>query len=301
MPVTLQQLQTFRSVARQLSFSAAARELFTTQPHVSNQIRSLEEHYRLPLFVRTRGQISLTEAGTALYAKVTTILAEVGESEQIVREFRRLDRGSVRVAATSSFGNHLLPGLIADFHTARPEITVIAQVGNTERVWEMAENDEAELAVTTAQPPTTRKLNAEPFVRDDLVLLCPSRMDVSDRVSADDLAGMRLVLREEGSLTLTVLRQLLEGRDLRVAAQLSGTAAVNEAVAAGVGVSLVPESSVGAWLAAGSVTIRRLQGVELKHDYVLAYSPSRFQTSAASALLDHLRGWAQRRATRRLG
>ena len=53
MAVTLQQLEIFRAVAQNLSFSVAARQVYTSQPHVSNQIRKLEEHYRVPLFVRS--------------------------------------------------------------------------------------------------------------------------------------------------------------------------------------------------------------------------------------------------------
>lgn len=60
---SLQQLQFFRAVARNLSFSQAAAELYTSQPYVSNQIRKLEDHFGVPLFVRSHPQISLTEAG----------------------------------------------------------------------------------------------------------------------------------------------------------------------------------------------------------------------------------------------
>src|SRR5699024_2634269 len=107
MAVTLQQLEIFRAVAQNLSFSVAARQVYTSQPHVSNQIRKLEEHYRVPLFVRSRPGISLTEAGAALYERITAILDDIDEAEQGIQQFRGLRRGSVTVAATASAGNHL--------------------------------------------------------------------------------------------------------------------------------------------------------------------------------------------------
>lgn len=295
MTVSLQQLQAFRSVVRNRSFSVAARELFSSQPHVSNQIRSLEQHYRTALFTRSKGKIELTEAGSALYDKVNVIIEELRDAERIVGEFRGLRRGSVRIAATSSFGNHLLPGLIADFQAGHPEIAVIAQVANTDRVWQLVDNDEAELAITTEQPPTSRRLNAEPFVADPLVLVAPIDLELPDPPSVEVFTERPLVIREEGSLTLTVLRGLLGDREPTVAAQLTGTAAVNEAVAAGVGISLVPQSSVQAWQRAGTISVHRLSRPELRHVYVLVHAASRFQSTAAGALLSHLRGWAEDR------
>ncbi|SDT32218.1 LysR family transcriptional regulator [Microlunatus soli] len=298
MTVSLQQLQTFRAVVRNQSFSLAAKELFTSQPHVSNQIRSLEQHYRVALFSRSKGKIDLTEAGAALYAKVNVIVEELQDAERIVGDFRGLRRGSIRIAATSSFGNHLLPGVIADFQQQRPDITVLAQVANTDRVWEMLDNDEAELAITTEQPPKTRRLTAEPFVADGLVLVAPVGWELPDPVTPEVFAELPLVLREEGSLTLTVLRRLLGDHEPTVAAQLTGTAAVNEAVAAGVGISLVPESSVDAWQRAATIAVHRWADLELHHDYVLVHASSRFQSAATSALLTHLRAWADERRRR---
>lgn len=77
MAVSLQQLEMFRAVARNLSFSVAAREAYTSQPHVSNQIRKLEQHYGIALFVRSRPGITLTEAGAALYERIDKILADL--------------------------------------------------------------------------------------------------------------------------------------------------------------------------------------------------------------------------------
>ncbi|WP_020390475.1 LysR family transcriptional regulator [Kribbella catacumbae] len=291
MAVTLQQLEIFRAVAGNLSFSVAAREVYTSQPHVSNQIRKLEEHYGIPLFVRSRPGITLTEAGAVLYERINRILADLEGAEQLIQQFRGLRRGSVRLAATSSVGNHVLPGLIASFQREHREIVISLRVSNTDHVWSLVEADEAELAVTPLQP-LSRELTYEPFSTDDLVVVAPAGMELPDPLTVAALAELPLVTREEGSLTLNQQQELLRSYDTTVVAQLSGTTAVNEAVAAGTGVSLVPESAVRAWVDAGLVSIRRLSDAAPKHDYFLVYSPQRYLTPATRALIEHLRSWS---------
>lgn len=290
MAVTLQQFEYFCAVARNLSFSSAARDLYTSQPYVSNQIRRLEEHYGVPLFVRSSPRISLTEAGEALYAQIEGILGEVDQLELVVKQFHGLARGSIRVGATASAGNHVLPELIASFHRKFPDILVHARVGNTEDVVEWLELDEAEIGIGP-QVPNTKNLTAEPFYRERLVVLHPSSMDLPDPLPAAMLAGLPKVAREEGSLTLAKMHDLLAEHPggLDVVAELTGTTSVNEAVAAGLGVSLVPERSAEPWLSAGSVGKCTVEDTDLYHDFYLIYAQQRYITPATKAFIEHLR------------
>jgi DNA-binding transcriptional LysR family regulator len=291
MAVTLQQLEIFRAVARNLSFSVAAKEVYTSQPHVSNQIRKLEEHYRVPLFIRSRPGIALTEAGLALYERINIILSDIEEAEHVIEQFRGLQRGTVRLAATASPGNHVIPGIVAAFQRKHPDVVVRMQVTNTEDVLGQVDRDEAELAITPRRP-QWGDLESESLYAEDLVVLFPSSMDVPDPLTVAGFATLPLVVREDGSLTWEIMRDLLEDHDPKVVAQLGGTTAVNEAVAAGLGVSLVPETSAKAWLEAGSVQVRRLQDADPQHHFFLIHSPQRYVTPATRALIEHLRAWA---------
>lgn len=291
MPVTFQQLEIFRAVARHLSFSVAAQEIYTSQPHVSNQIRKLEEHYRVPLFIRSHPGITLTEAGVALYERVSRILDDLDEAEQIVQEFRGLHRGTVKLAATESAGNHVVPGLAAAFRQSYPEIVVRMRVGNTEDVLTWLENDEAELGICPRRP-ESRFLTSEPFYEEPLVVIHPADMGLQDPLPVRDFATLPLVIREDGSLTQTKTFELLAGAPVRMVAQLGGPAAVNEAVAAGLGVSLVPERSAQAWVEAGSVGTVRLADADPRHTFFLVFSQQRYVTPATRALIDHLRAAA---------
>lgn len=290
MNITLQQLEFFRTVARHLSFSNAAKELYTSQPYVSNQIRRLEDHYGVPLFVRSHPRIALTEAGQALYDRIDRILDDVDELEHLVQQFQGLRRGTITLAATASAGNHVIPDMIASFQREYPDIVVRARVGNTEDVQEWLDLDEAEIGVTP-QRPQAGQMICEPYYTEALVVITPAAMDLPDPVSLAELAALPKVIREDGSLTLTKMNELLEdypsGTDF--IAQFGGTTAVNEAVAAGLGVSLVPERSAKPWLDAGSVRKVTLRDITLDHSFYLVYSQQRYITPATRTLIEHLR------------
>lgn len=290
MAVSLQQLEFFRAVSRRLSFSHAAKELYTSQPYVSNQIRKLEDHFGVPLFVRSHPRIALTEAGEALYERINRILDSVDELEVVVQQFQGLQRGTVQFAATESAGNHVLPGLIASFHREHPDIVVLGRVGNTEEVRSWLDLDEVEIGISP-QKPDAATLASVPFYREPLVVIAPADLDLPDPLPLAQFAALPKVAREDGSLTLARMCEVLEpyadGTDF--VAQLSGTTAVNEAVAAGLGVSLVPERSTKAWVDAGSIKTAALEGQHLSHDFYVLYPQQRYLTPAARALIDHLR------------
>jgi len=292
MAVTLPQLEIFRAVARNLSFSVAARELYTSQPHVSNQIRRLEEHYRVPLFVRSRPGVALTEAGAALYERITVILDDIDEAERVVEQFRGLRRGTVSVAATASVGNHVLPGIIAGFRRGHPEIVVHLHVSNTEEALAFVEGDEAELAVVPARP-EGRDLEWEPLCDEDLIVLSPRELELPAVITLDRFATLPLIAREEGSLTLGLMNELLAERDVSYVAHLAGTTAINEAVAAGLGASLVPEWSSRPWIGGGEVRVSRLDQLQPRHAFSLVHFSRRYVTPATRALLGALREWRE--------
>lgn len=290
MSPTLQQFEFFRAVARNLSFSQAAKELYTSQPYVSNQIRRLESHYDVPLFVRSQPQIALTEAGRALYERIEDILDDVARLDQLAQQFQGLRRGSVRLAATASAGNHVIPRLITSFNRDHPGIVITAMVGNTGDVVDWLGVDEVELGISPRRC-DSRTLVSEELYREPLVVICPADMDLPEPLTPEHLARLPKVAREEGSGTLARMRELLSPypAGTEFVAQLSGTTAVNQAVASGLGVSLVPEYSAGAWLDAGAVRRRTLAGVCAHHTFYLTYARGRYLTPATRAFVTHLR------------
>ena len=115
-------LRAFEAVARRLSFSAAAEELYLTQPAISRQIKSLEDELGAPLFVRGTRKVDLTGAGVQLLRGVLPLLQRLDTTVRQIRSAR--GRRHVSVATFASFASlWLLPRLRA-FEAAHPDIDI---------------------------------------------------------------------------------------------------------------------------------------------------------------------------------
>ena len=108
-PVQLQQLSYFVAVARARNFTRAAERVGVAQPSLSKQVRVLENSLGTPLFVRQPGGIELTSAGEALLPHAERILIDVESARRAVHEVAGLRRGRVRLGATPSICDGLLP------------------------------------------------------------------------------------------------------------------------------------------------------------------------------------------------
>src|SRR5437899_11502526 len=107
--LTLHQLRTFRAVAEQLSFSAAAQELSISQPSVSYQVKELEAVLSVRLIDRLGKRVRLTEAGEVLYEYTRRTLTLLDEAAVVLEQLRGIERGTLRVGASTTVGIYLIP------------------------------------------------------------------------------------------------------------------------------------------------------------------------------------------------
>ncbi|MEW6230142.1 MAG: LysR family transcriptional regulator, partial [Bacillota bacterium] len=117
-------LRTFVTLAEEGTMSKAADALSYAQPTVSLHLKALEEHYGVPLAEYKGKRYVLTEEGKVLHEYATTILHLAREASDAMTEFRSLERGSLKVGATSNIGVYVLPGLLSHFRCKYPGVRV---------------------------------------------------------------------------------------------------------------------------------------------------------------------------------
>lgn len=197
--VQIQQLAYFVAVARTRHFTRAAELTGVSQPSLSKQIRVLENSLGTPLFVRNRGAIELTSAGEALLPHAQRILIDTESAERTVHEVATLRRGRVRMGATPSLCEGLLPEALREFHASYPDIELeVQEAGSRVLTRELADGrlDVALLIVPlhNADP----DIQTTPILRERLVLASPADADLPDRMEIRDLADLPLVMFREG-------------------------------------------------------------------------------------------------------
>src|SRR5919198_3944040 len=289
------QLAAFCAVVERRSFSQAAEQLGITQPAVSLQIRSLEKRLGLQLLDRSGRRVEPTEAGRRLYRSAQRLLAL---EEQLLAELGDEAEGELtgrlEIGASTGPGGTVLPVALAEFQQLHPGVHVALQVSDTQRVVEQVARREIELGVVGAAR-RHRGVVFEPFFRDEVVLAVPDGHRFADRtITLDDLRNERLLVMQEGAGVRQVIEDELRDaglrlRDVDVQVELGLQESVRSAVAAGQGVTFISRSALDADLAARTIAIARVEGLDPVREIFLARAAGRTETRAARAFVDYAR------------
>ena len=147
-------LQVFHAVARQLSFTKAAEQLFMTQPAVTFQIKQLEEHLNTRLFERNHGRIALTPAGELVFSYAEKILTLSEELETRVGELTGAISGPLLLGASTTVAEFYLPQILGEFKALHPHVQAHMTVANSEIIANrVAEHAPCQRALASCQTP----------------------------------------------------------------------------------------------------------------------------------------------------
>ena len=210
-------LKVFIAAARTLSFTRAAEQLYISQPAVSKHIGELEARYRTSLFVRRGSRLALTDAGRTMLAA----------AERLAEDYRRLEyemslcsshaEGELRLGASTTVAQYLLPPILAHFTARYPGVRVSVLSGNSGQVEEALAGQAIDLGMVESLS-RRQGLHYTLFRPDELVLVARpgGRYARTEQVTPEELCRIPLVLRENGSGTLEVIAAALAGAGLRL-------------------------------------------------------------------------------------
>ncbi|MXM64413.1 LysR family transcriptional regulator [Streptomyces sp. HUCO-GS316] len=243
-----QQLQYFVAVAETRHFTRAAEQVHVAQPSLSQQIKALERELGADLFLRARGNITLTDAGAALLPLARRILADADTARYEVQELVQLRSGRVRLGATPSLCTGLLPDVLRAFHDRYPGIRLLIEEGGSHDLVRELARGALDLALVVLPLPTpSPALTTIELLREDLVVVsspeAPAPGGPGRRtVRIPDLKGERLVMFRHGYdlRELTVAACRAEGFEPDFAVEGGEMDAVLGFVRAGLGLAVVP-------------------------------------------------------------
>jgi len=289
------QLRAFCAVVERASFSQAAEQLGVTQPAVSLQIRSLEKRLGLQLLDRSGRRVEPTEAGRRLYRSAQRLLAQ---EEQLLAELGEDVEGELtgrlELGASTGPGGIVIPVVLCEFQERHPDVRVALTVSDTQRIVEQVARRELELGVVGAAR-RHRGAVFESFFRDEVVLAVPAGHRFAGRtISTDELRDEPLVLMQEGAGVRQVVDDELRAvgirlRDLDVRLELGLQESARSAVLAGFGVTFISRSAIDADVAAGTVAVAHVDGLDASREIFLVRSAGRAETRVAQAFVDFAR------------
>lgn len=266
----------FLAVAEHLSFSKAGTALRISQPAVTRHIRELEAQLEVNLFERKGPRIKLTTAGELVYSHLKPIRALYRELLFDLEQAKGDYKGSLRVGASSTIAQYVIPPVLAAFYKRYPHIDLYLFNGNSvEMESRLLANDlDVALVENAAVHPDLRYLD---FASDEIVAVTAADgVYARERgLRAEDLQTIPLVLREPGSGTLEVIQQafLQQGWDLEqlnVFLHLGSTESIKNFLPGFSGVALVSEKAIDKELRLRSLVQLPLRGFSIRRSLRVA-------------------------------
>lgn len=290
--MNLHHLRVFYEVARHGNFTRAAAALRISQPAVSEQVRALEADLGLDLVLTAGRETRLTPAGEELATYAARLFALEREAEEAMEALRGLRRGTLRLAAGTTPGVYLLPGLLGAFRERYPDVAVSLEIRNSAGVAQLVAAGDADLGVTGGAPEPHPELVARVLRPDPFVAVAAPGHPLARQgaVTAADLAAAGLVIREPGSGTRRVLDAWLAAAGVRPARvlELNNTEAVKRAAMAGLGAAVLPRLTVRDELLRAELVALPLSGEPVGRDLYAVTRRQRRQHPVVQAFLDLL-------------
>ena len=289
--ITLKQLAIFVSVYETGSTSQASEALYLSQSAVSSALTQLESRLQMPLFERVGRRLEPHAYAQQLYAQAQAIIGQVQSLEQ----YHEHQAGQIRIGASTTIGNYVLPEVIAALSQQVPDADIDVRIANTQEIVAEVEQLHVDIALVEATPhPSNVKVLAQQVWRTDTLVVFAKRnsrwLDVfpeeeqsldkakgneqaSYHLSPNQLASLPFIVREAGSGTRQIidekLLQHLPG--VKVIMEVAQSEAIKRMVSADIGVGCLSQHVIEAELDSGELVKIDVAELDLSRQWWLIW------------------------------
>lgn len=297
--LTIRQLRIFDAVARHLSHSRAAKELYLSQPAVSMQIKQLEHSVGLSLFDQVGKQMHLTEAGQEMLHYTRSIAQQLEEMDAMLSEMKGLEYGRLNISAVST-ASYFIAQLLAKFIQQHPKIRVSLNVANRDAVIKLLADNSADLAIM-GQPPEGTDMLSQPFMQNPLVVIAALNHPLTKvrNIKPKQLAEEIFLLREQGSGTRGVVERYFASHDLKLPThmEMDTNEAIKQSVQAGMGLGIISMHCIELELEMKRLQILNVEHFPIMRHWHVVHRKNKRLSTAANAFNQFLLNDAESQAS----
>lgn len=292
--VTLRELEVFAAIAGSGGITAAGDALGLSQSATSGALAELERRLGTGLFERIGRRVVLNEHGRTLLPRALDLLQQARDLE---RSYAAGAPSRLRIAASLTIGNHVLPGLLAELMAADTDRYEV-EIGNSNAVVAALLDCSADIGLIEA-PLCNARLTSEPWLDDELLVFVRADHPFATQApTRDELAAAPWIMREKGSgvrqmLETTLLPQL---GSLNVRLELGGGEAIREAVRLGLGLGCASRRAIADALERGEFAAVALPGMTLRRRFYLVWHAEKRLGAGAERLRAACHRWREREA-----
>lgn len=280
-------LQIFLTVCDTGNMTRAARQLYMTQPAVSQVISDLEKEYTVRLFERMNHRLYLTAGGLELRSYASHMLNLADQAKKHLAELGAA--GAIKVGASQTVGAYLLPAILHAYRNQMPAVEVYSLVDNTQVIEDQILDDQIDLGIVEGTI-RSKYIKTEVLCTDDLTIICGPDHPYSRKETLEitDLAEQEFFIREQGSGTRELLIKILTdaGVAWKIAGVYNNTEAIKNAVSQSLMLAAVPRISIEDEKQQGLVHELNIPGLNLRRLFHLAYHRQKYFTAAIQSFIE---------------
>ncbi|KZL93070.1 selenium metabolism-associated LysR family transcriptional regulator [Clostridium magnum] len=284
------QIEAFINVAKFKSFSKAANSSFLSQPAISSHIASLEKELSVQLFDRTSKEVLLTPAGESFLKYALDILNTRDKAIFNLANFNEKISGKLRLSASTTPCNTIVPSLIKEFHKEYPDVSFDVTEQSSGQVIESITKFDCELGLV-GELINDEKIKSYTIIDDDLVIISPPQFNFPDTIDIDFLFKYKFILREQGSATRKTFEEALKKQgidfsNIDVHFEVNNLDTLYQFVKSGLGVSIVSKYVLRDYISLGFIKESTIKKLSLKRYIYLVTSCKRTLTPTAKAFFN---------------
>ena len=274
--MTIRQIRIFLEVVRCNSMSSAAKNLYLTQPTVSQAIAEIEDLYQIKLFDRLSKKLHITPAGELLLDYANRIMPLYDKVDRMLREnnIRQISFG-----ATLTVGTCIVSPLILQYKKDYPDIKINVVIENTHEIEAHLLDGELDLALVEGVI-SNPDIIYRPVMEDTLVLITSpqSALACKSSITYEELSRLPIIMREKGSGTRESFERCMEERGCSVNCVWTShnTEAIKNAVIAGHGVSVISQRLVQKEIETGTLATCTIEGFNNRRVFAITYHKDKF-------------------------
>ena len=287
---TLHQLKVFEATARHGSFTRAAEELYLTQPTVSIQVKQLTKAVGMPLFEQIGKKLYLTQAGEKLLTTCQEIFNGLEQFEMSVANLKGMKQGQLKLAVITT-AKYFVPRLLGPFCKRYPGIDISLKVTNHQQLQKSMAENEDDLYIIS-QTPSQPDLDVHPFLENPLIVLAPTSHPLARQknIPIEMLNHEPFIMREAGSGTRTAVEELFDKHEVKVKVrlELGSNEAIKQAIAGGLGISVLSQHTIISEGTTGEFAILDVQGFPIERHWYVASLAGKQMSVVAETFMQFL-------------
>jgi LysR family transcriptional regulator, transcriptional activator of the cysJI operon len=270
------ELKTFVTLAEVKNFTKTAETLHMSQPSVSLHIKNLEKEFQTQLFLRSPKFLKITPTGEILYDRAKQMITIYEQTKQDILEYDNAIKGELKIGASFTIGEYILPSLLTDLQNEFPELELQVLIGNTEEVIQSVRLFQVDIGLIEGQT-NEKELSVHPFMQDELYIVSSNdhKLACKEEVTITDLQNQAWITREVGSGTREYLNHVFRSNGLKVKSLLtiSSNQGIKETVINGLGLSLLSRSVIERDVQHRNLSIIKLKNHSFNRTLSYVYSP----------------------------